>query len=87
MLTRIAPIFAVAYCRIAHSAQFGDPADLAAYPRDEERDAEIVRAEGVDVLFAPAAEEIYPPGFGTWVDVEATGAEGPARPGHFLLSL
>jgi pantoate--beta-alanine ligase len=66
-----------------NAAQFGDAADLAAYPRDEERDAEIARAEGVDVLFAPNAEEIYPPGFRTWVDVEGTGAEGIARPGHF----
>ena len=38
---------------------------------------------GVDVLFAPSADEIYPDGFGTWVDVEDTGAEGDARPGHF----
>jgi pantoate--beta-alanine ligase len=66
-----------------NAAQFGDAADLAAYPRDEERDAQIARQEGVDVLFAPSAEEIYPPGFGTWVDVESTGAEGTARPGHF----
>jgi pantoate--beta-alanine ligase len=66
-----------------NAAQFGDAADLAAYPRDEERDAEIARAEDVDVLFAPNAEEIYPPGFRTWVDVEGTGAEGIARPGHF----
>jgi pantoate--beta-alanine ligase len=66
-----------------NAAQFGDAADLAAYPRDEERDAEIARAEGVDVLFAPNAEEIYPPGFRTWVDVEGAGAEGIARPGHF----
>jgi pantoate--beta-alanine ligase len=66
-----------------NAAQFGDAADLAAYPRDEERDAEIARAEGVDVLFSPDAGEIYPPGFGTWVDVEGVGAEGTARPGHF----
>ena len=66
-----------------NAAQFGDAADLAAYPRDEERDAEIARQEGVDVLFAPSADEIYPEGFGTWVDVEGTGAEGTARPGHF----
>ena len=64
-------------------SQFGDPADLAAYPRDDERDAEIARLEGVDVLFAPSAAEIYPAGFGTWVDLEGTGAEGTARPGHF----
>jgi pantoate--beta-alanine ligase len=66
-----------------NAAQFGDAADLAAYPRDEARDAEIAQQEGVDVLFAPSAGEIYPTGFGTWVDVEGTGAEGEARPGHF----
>jgi pantoate--beta-alanine ligase len=64
-------------------AQFDERSDLAAYPRDEEGDAEIAESEGVDVLFAPALEEIYPPGFGTWIDVDETGAEGVARPGHF----
>jgi pantoate--beta-alanine ligase len=64
-------------------AQLGDAADLAAYPRDEARDAGIASECGVDVLFAPPAEEMYPPGFGTWVDVEGLGAEGDARPGHF----
>jgi pantoate--beta-alanine ligase len=65
--------------------QFGDPADLAAYPRDERRDAEAAARAGVDVLFAPAVEEIYPPGHATWVDVEgaARGLEGEFRPGHF----
>jgi pantoate--beta-alanine ligase len=63
--------------------QFGDAADLAAYPRDEERDARIAAECGVDVLFAPSAEEMYPPGFGTWVDVDDLGGEGAARPGHF----
>lgn len=66
-------------------AQFGDDADLAAYPRDEARDAEIARRNGVDVLFAPPEDEIYPDGFQTWVEVEgvARGLEGDARPGHF----
>jgi len=64
-------------------AQFDVAADLAAYPRDEERDVEIAAEEGVDVLFAPSADEMYPTGFDTWVDVGATGAEGTARPGHF----
>jgi len=66
-----------------NAAQFGDAADLAAYPRDEERDAAIAEAEGVDVLFAPDADELYPAGFGTWIDVDGIGAEGAARPGHF----
>ena len=64
-------------------AQFDVAADLEAYPRDEERDAKIAAEEGVDVLLAPSAEEMYPPGFDTWIDEGATGAEGTARPGHF----
>ncbi|HLX19053.1 MAG TPA: pantoate--beta-alanine ligase [Gaiellaceae bacterium] len=64
-------------------AQFDEQADLAAYPRDEARDLEVAERAGVDVVFAPAAEEIYPAGFATWVDVDGTGAEGAARPGHF----
>jgi len=64
-------------------AQFDQQSDLAAYPRDEARDLEIAQSEGVDVVFAPAADELYPPGFGTWVDPGETGAEGAARPGHF----
>src|SRR5438874_1501350 len=53
--------------------------------RDEERDATLAEQAGVDVLFAPAAEEIYPDGFQTWVDVEEVGSilEGEYRPGHF----
>jgi len=64
-------------------AQFDVAADLSSYPRDEERDAEIAAAEGVDVLFAPSVEELYPDGFSTWVDPGETGAEGASRPGHF----
>jgi pantoate--beta-alanine ligase len=64
-------------------AQFDERSDLAAYPRDEERDAAIAEAEGVDVLFAPEADELYPPDFATWVVPELTGLEGEARPGHF----
>ena len=64
-------------------AQFNEAADFDAYTRDESRDQEIAAAAGVDVLFAPSAEEMYPAGFGTWVDVEGTGGEGAARPGHF----
>jgi pantoate--beta-alanine ligase len=64
-------------------AQFDEEADLDAYPRDEARDLEVADSEGVDVVFAPAAEEMYPPGFATWVDPGETGAEGTARPGHF----
>jgi pantoate--beta-alanine ligase len=64
-------------------AQFDEPTDLDAYPRDETRDLEIAESEGVDVVFAPPAEELYPPGFASWVDPGETGAEGAARPGHF----
>ena len=66
-------------------AQFDEGGDLAAYPRDEERDAARAAAAGADVLFAPAQDEVYPPGFQTWVDVEelARGLEGAYRPGHF----
>jgi pantoate--beta-alanine ligase len=65
--------------------QFEDGGDLAAYPRDEARDAALAAEEGVDVLFAPAAEEVYPDGFATTVRVEglATTLEGAHRPGHF----
>ena len=66
-------------------AQFADTADLERYPRDEERDAQLAEAEGVDVLFAPSADELYPPGFQTWVEIEelSRGLEGAHRPGHF----
>jgi pantoate--beta-alanine ligase len=66
-------------------AQFSDGNDLSAYPRDFERDAAIAEAEGVDVLFAPSTEEMYPPGFATWVVPEgvAEGLESTYRPGHF----
>jgi pantoate--beta-alanine ligase len=66
-------------------AQFAAGADLSGYPRDEERDAQLADAEGVDVLFAPPVDELYPPGFQTWVEVTELGAplEGEHRPGHF----
>ena len=65
--------------------QFRPGEDLERYPRDEEGDARTAEAEGVDLLFAPAADEIYPPGFQTWVEVTDLGStlEGACRPGHF----
>jgi len=63
--------------------QFGTSEDLSRYPRDEPVDARLAEAAGVDILFAPSQEEMYPDGYATWVDVEVTGAEGDARPGHF----
>jgi pantoate--beta-alanine ligase len=66
-------------------SQFGDPSDLNGYPRDEPRDLALAEAEGVDIVFAPAVQEIYPSGFQTWVDVTELGSilEGQFRPGHF----
>jgi pantoate--beta-alanine ligase len=66
-------------------AQFGPGEDLARYPRDEEADAAAAEAAGVDILFVPSVEEMYPPGFDTWVDPGelATVLEGAVRPGHF----
>jgi pantoate--beta-alanine ligase len=66
-------------------AQFGQPADLGTYPRDETRDLELAETAGVDVVFAPSGDEMYPPGFQTWVEVEELGSilEGEHRPGHF----
>jgi pantoate--beta-alanine ligase len=66
-------------------AQFAERADLDAYPRDLERDAGYAEAHGVDVLFAPPADEMYPAGFATWIEPggAADGLEGEHRPGHF----
>jgi pantoate--beta-alanine ligase len=65
--------------------QFAPGDDLARYPRDEARDAELADEAGVDVLFVPSVEEIYPAGFATWVEVEGLSdvLEGTFRPGHF----
>ena len=66
-------------------AQFTQHEDFRLYPRDEKRDLRVAEEAGVDVVFAPPAEELYPEGFQTWVDVEELGAilEGRFRPGHF----
>jgi pantoate--beta-alanine ligase len=63
--------------------QFSASDDLDRYPRDDERDAQLAEAEGVDVLFVPPADQMYPSGFSTWVDVDVSGGEATARPGHF----
>jgi pantoate--beta-alanine ligase len=65
--------------------QFGPNEDLERYPRDEERDTRLAEEAGVDLLFAPSAEEMYPEGFSTWVDVGELGRrlEGEFRPDHF----
>lgn len=66
--------------------QFNDPSDLAAYPRDEERDARLAIQHGVDVLFAPSVEEVYPGPTVTTVEVAGITdeMEGRHRPGHFV---
>jgi pantoate--beta-alanine ligase len=63
--------------------QFGAGEDLDHYPRDEERDAALAAEAGVDVLFVPDAHEMYPSAFASWVDVDVSGGEADARPGHF----
>lgn len=65
--------------------QFNEAADLAGYPRDEERDARLAAECGADILFAPPVEEVYPDGFATTVTVSgiADVLEGAHRPGHF----
>jgi pantoate--beta-alanine ligase len=65
--------------------QFNIADDYTKYPRDEARDLAIAEAEGVDLVFAPPASEVYPPGFDTLVTVGAVAQplEGAARPGHF----
>ena len=69
-------------------AQFGAGEDLAAYPRDERHDSELAEAEGVDLLFAPDVEEVYPEGFDTTVTVGGLtetleGAPEQRGPEHF----
>jgi pantoate--beta-alanine ligase len=66
-------------------AQFARGEDLEQYPRDETRDIATAEAAGVDILFAPNAEQMYPDGFDTWIDPGKVGSylEGSSRPGHF----
>jgi pantoate--beta-alanine ligase len=65
--------------------QFGETSDFTLYPRNEARDLELCEAAGVDIVFAPTVDEVYPPGFDTVVTVGAIARplEGAARPGHF----
>jgi pantoate--beta-alanine ligase len=76
---------AVVVSLFLNPAQFESEEDLDRYPRDEERDARFAEQAGVDLLFCPAPEELYPAGFQTWVDVEdlSRPLEGEFRPGHF----
>lgn len=65
--------------------QFGPNEDLSAYPRDMARDLDILENENVNLVFAPPASDLYPPGTDTWVEVDAVSRrlEGAHRPGHF----
>ena len=75
----------VAVSIFVNPTQFGPQEDLAAYPRDMERDLGLLEAEGVDLVYAPTPEEVYPAGFDTWIEPEALAErlEGAVRPGHF----
>jgi len=76
---------AVAVSIFVNPTQFGPNEDLAKYPRSFERDRELLEREGVDVLFAPSVEEMYPGGTVTWVTVEGLSSklDGRSRPTHF----
>jgi len=82
---------AMAECRpvvasiFVNPTQFGPSEDFQKYPRTLAQDSKNLEDAGIDTLFAPAAEEIYPRGFRTWVNVEGLSErlEGRARPGHF----
>ncbi len=75
----------VAVSIFVNPRQFGHPADLDQYPRNEARDLAICAEEGADLVWAPAVEDVYFPGFDTTVSVDAVARplEGAARPGHF----
>jgi pantoate--beta-alanine ligase len=66
-------------------SQFGPSEDLSTYPRDLQRDLELLRAEGVDLVWTPSDAVMYPPGYQTWVSVEEVTKplEGAIRSGHF----
>ena len=75
----------VAVSIFVNPTQFGANEDFSDYPRDMESDLTMLREAGVDLVLAPTADEIYPPGFETQVDVGSIGSrlEGEHRPGHF----
>jgi pantoate--beta-alanine ligase len=75
----------VAVSLFVNPTQFGPTEDLSKYPRQFERDRGLLEQEGVDILFAPAVEEIYPGGEVSWVTVDGLSEklDGRSRPGHF----
>jgi pantoate--beta-alanine ligase len=75
----------VAVSIFVNPTQFGPKEDFKQYPRDPKRDLALLGGEGTDVVFMPPVEEVYPPGFNSWVEVGkiAERLEGASRPGHF----
>ncbi|MCL0089535.1 pantoate--beta-alanine ligase [Dehalococcoidia bacterium] len=75
----------VAVSIFVNPTQFGPQEDFETYPRDAERDLTLLRQEGIDVVFVPEAEEMYPADFNSWIVVEGMTEmlEGASRPGHF----
>ena len=75
----------VAASIFVNPTQFGPNEDLAKYPRSFERDRQLLEREGIELLFAPSVEEMYPAGAVTWVTVEGLSEklDGRSRPGHF----
>jgi pantoate--beta-alanine ligase len=75
----------VAASIFVNPTQFGPSEDFSRYPRDLERDLALLEAEGVDLVFAPSAAEMYPDAFVSYVEVERVTdrLEGASRPGHF----
>jgi len=75
----------VAASIFVNPTQFGPNEDFAKYPRSFERDRELLEREGVNLLFAPSVQEMYPAGAVTWVTVEGLSdrLDGRSRPGHF----
>src|SRR5208283_4505865 len=76
---------AVVVSIFVNPTQFGPNEDFAKYPRTWDADCALLRDEGVDLLFAPSASEMYPVGASTLVDVEGASdrLDGVSRPGHF----
>lgn len=76
---------AVVVSIFVNPTQFGQGEDFGQYPRDLERDLTMLRQEGVDIVFNPDGEEMYPPRFNSWVEVQGITEclEGARRPGHF----
>ncbi len=81
----VAECDAVAVSIFVNPTQFGPDEDFARYPRDIERDLQLLRDQRVQLVFVPDLAEMYPPGFATYVHVEQVSEplEGAVRPGHF----